>query len=198
MGFMLFLYAIPVLSLALVAWAVASRGLSSGLRRASMAAAIVLACATLTLIRTDGITGSADSDLEWRWTPTPEQRLLAGVRPRASRVPAARLPVQRPAYRAIRPYQPTASAPIAPESPISERRNRRRAASTLGRPGGRAKGRRLAGLSRAGPRRHRSGRADRNRLVAKAAGGSVASADRAGLVVLRCRRKSPLHAGAAR
>ncbi len=77
MGFMLFVYAIPALSLALVAWALASRGLSSGLRRASMVIAIVLACGTLTLIRTNGITGDADSDLEWRWTETPEQRLLA-------------------------------------------------------------------------------------------------------------------------
>jgi outer membrane protein assembly factor BamB len=76
MGFMLGIYAVPVLSLALVAWAVASRGLSSGFRRASMVATIVLACGTLTLIRTNGVTGDADSDLEWRWTQTPEQRLL--------------------------------------------------------------------------------------------------------------------------
>ena len=44
MGFMLSIYAVPVLSLALVAWAAASRGLSSGRRRASMVAAILLAC----------------------------------------------------------------------------------------------------------------------------------------------------------
>jgi outer membrane protein assembly factor BamB len=77
MGFMLFIYSIPVLTLALVVWAVATRGLSSGLRRASMVVAIALACGTLTLIRTNGVTGDADSDLEWRWTETPEQRLLA-------------------------------------------------------------------------------------------------------------------------
>ncbi len=77
MGFMLYVYSIPVLSLALVAWAVASRHFSTGLRRASMVAAIVLACGTMTLIRTNGLSGDADSDLEWRWTPTPEQQLLA-------------------------------------------------------------------------------------------------------------------------
>jgi outer membrane protein assembly factor BamB len=77
MGFMLFIYAAPILSLALVGWAVASRGLSSGRRRASMAAAIVFAGATLTLVRTDGLTGDANSDFEWRWTPTAEERLLA-------------------------------------------------------------------------------------------------------------------------
>ena len=77
MGFMLFLYSVPVMSLALVAWAVASRGLSSGRRRASMVAAILLACGALTLVRTNGVTGDADSDFEWRWTPTAEERLLA-------------------------------------------------------------------------------------------------------------------------
>ena len=78
MGFMLYVYSIPVLSLALVAWAVASRHFSSGLRRASMVAAIVLACGTMTIIRTNGLSGDADSDLEWRWTPTSEQQLLSG------------------------------------------------------------------------------------------------------------------------
>jgi len=77
MGRMLYVYSIPVLSLALVAGAVASRGLSSGLRRASIVAAIVIACGTLTLIRTGGISGEGDSDIHWRWTPTPEERLLA-------------------------------------------------------------------------------------------------------------------------
>jgi outer membrane protein assembly factor BamB len=77
MGFMLFLYAAPVLSLALVSWAAVSRGLSNGRRRASLVAAILLACLALTVVRTNGITGDAHSDFEWRWTPTAEQRLLA-------------------------------------------------------------------------------------------------------------------------
>src|SRR5207247_532144 len=44
MGMMMFIYSIPVLSLALVCWAVATRRLSTGLRRASMVAAILLGC----------------------------------------------------------------------------------------------------------------------------------------------------------
>jgi hypothetical protein len=47
MGMLIFIYAIPALSLALVAGAVASHRLSSGLRRASILAAIVLACAVV-------------------------------------------------------------------------------------------------------------------------------------------------------
>src|SRR2546425_3794374 len=77
MGMMLPVYAIPILSLALVAWAVASRRLSSGARRASMVAAILLACGVFTVVRTGGITGDANSDFHWRWTQTPEERLVA-------------------------------------------------------------------------------------------------------------------------
>jgi outer membrane protein assembly factor BamB len=77
MGMMLPMFAIPVLSLALVGWAVASRRLSSGARRASMVATILLACGVFTLLRTGGMTGDGDSDLHWRWTQTPEERLLA-------------------------------------------------------------------------------------------------------------------------
>src|SRR5215210_3527682 len=79
MGMLLFVYAIPVVSVALVVWAVASRrlSLSGGPRRASLVVAILMACGVFTLLRTGGISGDGDSDMHWRWTPTPEQRLLA-------------------------------------------------------------------------------------------------------------------------
>jgi hypothetical protein len=76
MGMMLPVFAIPILSLALVCWAVASRRLSSRSRRASMVAAILLACGVFALLRTGGITGDADADFHWR-SQTPEERLLA-------------------------------------------------------------------------------------------------------------------------
>jgi outer membrane protein assembly factor BamB len=77
MGFMPIVYSIPVLSLALVGWAVATRALSDGTRRALLVVAVLIGCASLMLIRTNGVTGDADSDLAWRWTETPEERLLA-------------------------------------------------------------------------------------------------------------------------
>ena len=58
MGLMFVMYAIPVVSLALVAWAVASRRLSAGPRRVAMVAAFLLACGVWALVRTDGVTGS--------------------------------------------------------------------------------------------------------------------------------------------
>ena len=79
MGMLLYIAVIPGLCLALVAWAVATRRFSDGARRTSLVAAILLACAPWTLLRTAGIIGSG-SELHWRWTPTPEERLLAQER----------------------------------------------------------------------------------------------------------------------
>ncbi len=53
MGMMLAVYSIPVLSLGLIVWAVATRDLSDGGRRVSLVAIILLACAPWTL-GTDG------------------------------------------------------------------------------------------------------------------------------------------------
>jgi outer membrane protein assembly factor BamB len=131
MGFMPFVYAIPVLSLALVAWAVASRGLSGPLRRASMVVAVLLACASLTVIRTDGLTGDADSDLEWRWTPTPEQRLLARAsdgpldlaRGRPAALPSAPASATAPENVPAQPVtEPAAPSPAAVVPETAERR----------------------------------------------------------------------------
>jgi outer membrane protein assembly factor BamB len=77
MGMMFPGYGLMTVSVALVVAAVASRRLSDGGRRTAIAASILLACGVWTLARTGGITGEADSDLHWRWSQTPEQRLLA-------------------------------------------------------------------------------------------------------------------------
>jgi outer membrane protein assembly factor BamB len=115
MGFMLYIYAAPVLCLALVSWAAASQRLSSGRRLASMVAASVLACGALTVVRTNGITGDAHSDFAWRWTPTAEQRLLAGAdRARATIAPASPAPKT--------PEAPAAPASIPPPVEITEKR----------------------------------------------------------------------------
>ena len=77
MGFLFYVLIIPILCLALVAWAVASRGLSTKARRALLVMVIVLTCGGFTLIRTGGLTTDFDNDFHWRWSKTPEERLLA-------------------------------------------------------------------------------------------------------------------------
>ena len=79
MGMLLFVLTIPVLCLALAGWAAAAGRLARGPRRASLAGAVLLACGVFTLLRTGGISGSGASDFHWRWTPTPEERLLASA-----------------------------------------------------------------------------------------------------------------------
>ena len=96
MGMMLPLYSIPVMSVALVTWAVATQRVSTGVRRGSLVAIILLTCGSFALLRTDGVRG-ARSDIRWRWTPTSEERLLS----QASDEPAP----------------PPASTPVAEEPP---------------------------------------------------------------------------------
>jgi len=96
MGFMLVMYAIPVLSLALVAWAIASRGLSDGRRRASLAATILIACGAFALLRTGGVSGTGGSDFNWRWSPSPEERLLSRPNDKPTATPSARAAAETP------------------------------------------------------------------------------------------------------
>jgi outer membrane protein assembly factor BamB len=95
MGFMLYFIAIPVLGIAFVIWAVVTRNFSTGVRRATMAATILLACGVWTLVRTNGMTGDAKSDLAWRWAPTAEDRLVhASEKPAA--IPTASVALKNP------------------------------------------------------------------------------------------------------
>jgi len=79
MGMMLPFTSVPLLSLALVWLLTVTRRSSSAWRRTALIAGIALAAASLTLVRTGGLTGEGVSDLHWRWSPTPEERLLRQV-----------------------------------------------------------------------------------------------------------------------
>jgi outer membrane protein assembly factor BamB len=116
MGFLLYPLAIPVLSLAFVAWAVATRRLADGPRRVAMVATILAACGGMALVRTGGFTASFQNDLHWRWTKTPEERLLAqsGNEPAAPPpVPAAAVALEK------RPVAPSGIEPVAGSEPVA-------------------------------------------------------------------------------
>ena len=92
MGMLLYVYAIPVFGLALVAWAVVTRRFTTAARRLALIVAIVLGCSVFMVVRTGGLTAEFDNDFHWRWSKTPEQRLLAQATaesPASSSVPAA-------------------------------------------------------------------------------------------------------------
>jgi outer membrane protein assembly factor BamB len=117
---LIILLSIPLLSLALVAWAVAARRFSGGVRLATLVASMFLACGVLTLIRISGVTGGAHLDIHWRWTPTPEQRLLAQTReetvPLPSPAAAPPLPASAPSPAAATTPAKTTAPPV-PEKP---------------------------------------------------------------------------------
>ena len=92
MGMLLYVYAIPVFGLALVAWAVVTRRFTTAARRLALIVAIVFGCSVFMVIRTGGLTAEFDNDFHWRWSKTPEQRLLAQATAESSApssVPAA-------------------------------------------------------------------------------------------------------------
>ena len=101
MGMMFPIYAIPVLSLAFVVWAVASRHLSDRSRRATMVATILLACGAWALVRTGGFTGSVHQDFAWRWTKTPEERLLAKASDEPAALPSTPVATEAPEERLV-------------------------------------------------------------------------------------------------
>jgi outer membrane protein assembly factor BamB len=114
MGMMLPIYAIPLLSLALVVWAIAFRRLSPQLSSASLVGVTLFACGIMTLVRTGGITGDAVSDLHWRWSQTPEERLLAlagGTRPAPVKLPSPNKQVLPQALDALKETNATADWP---------------------------------------------------------------------------------------
>ena len=115
MGRMFYVYAVPsTITLALVAWAVASRRLSQGPRRTAMVLAILIGCAIWIFVRTNGILGAGVADLEWRWTPSAEERLLAQSEADPKPPPAPpETPKEAVAAEAVNPAAPPARPPGA-------------------------------------------------------------------------------------
>src|SRR5262245_257359 len=101
LGFQFFGYAIPVLSLAFVVWAVASRRLSDRARRVSMAATILLACGVWALVRSKGVTSGGAAEFTWRWAETPEERLLAQAGDEPAGLPPVPTAAETPEKRLV-------------------------------------------------------------------------------------------------
>ncbi len=74
-GMMYYFYAIPVLCMTFVVWVLLSRRLSFPLQIITMALTIFASCGIWALFRSDGITGNASAQFEWRWSDTSEDKL---------------------------------------------------------------------------------------------------------------------------
>jgi outer membrane protein assembly factor BamB len=105
-------YAIPWLCLAFIIWAVATRRLPDRVRRLTMVATILLACGVWLFVRQDGIDGDHTASFGWRWTASPEERLLAQT---------ADQPVGAPtAAPSVAPAQPAASPSATPATAVAK------------------------------------------------------------------------------
>jgi len=114
-------YAIPVLSLAFVTWAVVTRRMPDRVRHATMIATILLACGGWLLVRQDGINGDHQATFGWRWAASSEERLLAQTSnetpataapaPAASVAPAAATPAASPTASVVAEKSP-ATQPV--------------------------------------------------------------------------------------
>ena len=122
----LFAYAIPILSLAFVAWAVATSRLPDRVRHATMVATILIGTFGWLLARQDGINGDHNATFGWRWRASSEERLLAQTGEERTSTPASATAPVTPATTAASP-SPSASPeaskqPATPATPITEKR----------------------------------------------------------------------------
>jgi outer membrane protein assembly factor BamB len=117
MGMLFLILSFPVLCLALVVWAAATRRLAAGPRRVLLVAAIVLPCAAFALIRTEGITARGKSQFAWRWTPTTEQKTLARIAAAPPSAPVP-VPVAVPAAEVPKEPMPRATVPKVATPPV--------------------------------------------------------------------------------
>jgi outer membrane protein assembly factor BamB len=114
-GFLVYVIGIQPLMLALVVWAVATRDARPSTRRLALIATVILASVPINLVRTGGIGGSSGMDMHWRWTPTPEELLLARGPEELKPLPAPA--VETPALAAAAPIE----KPVAPAAPIAKK-----------------------------------------------------------------------------
>lgn len=75
----LVLYALPVVNSVWVGWLFVSPWMAWPLRRSLLIGSLALTFGSFMLLRVDGMDGAFNSTFNWRWTPTPEERLLADL-----------------------------------------------------------------------------------------------------------------------
>jgi outer membrane protein assembly factor BamB len=91
MGLLPYLLPLSTLSLALVAWAATTAALPPAQRGVVLVLSMLVGAGVWTTVRTGGVRGGG-FELSWRWTPTAEQRLLAGESLAPSGAPSRREP----------------------------------------------------------------------------------------------------------
>src|SRR5688572_11041893 len=112
-------FGLTVFAVALVVWAAATRDVSKRVRGPSLVVAMLVAAGICTLVRTAGI--HYGFELHWRWTPTPEDRLLALTTDEPAPLPPPSAPTEvakaPDAVKAGADSTPVLPSPPAPAKP---------------------------------------------------------------------------------
>ncbi len=85
-GMAMVMYGTPAVVTALAAWLLVSRGLKPTLQSAGVIGLSGLVGLAFCMLRVHGVTGSFAAEFDWRWNPSPEERLIAskGTQPDAT------------------------------------------------------------------------------------------------------------------
>ena len=198
MGFLFPVLALPVLGLAFVAWAVATRRLPDRTRRRRWPRP---SCSRAASGRWSGRAASpvtSTTTSHGGGPRLPRSGCWPSRDARTAAPPATAPRNPHPSHRRPRPAPPRSRRPQTPRSRGAPAPQASEAPPPSRRLIGSEDRRGLARLPRTPPRRHRLRRPDRDGLVRLAAGPDVAPSGRAGLVVLRGPGRPFLHPGAAR
>ena len=84
-GMALVLYALPVVITAWLGWLLLSFRLPWPVRRTGVLLIFIAASVGCSLLRIDGMDGNFVAKFNWRWTPTPEEKLLAELKSKPAR-----------------------------------------------------------------------------------------------------------------
>ncbi len=76
----LILYALPVVTTVWVSWLIVTYKLSWPIRRIGLLVIFLAMGVFFSLLRIDGMDGSFAATFNWRWTPTPEEKLLSALK----------------------------------------------------------------------------------------------------------------------
>lgn len=118
-GFLIYALGIVPTATALVLWAVATSSMRGQARLATLAAAIAIGILPFHVTRTPGVGGGSLFKVYWRWTPTPEELLLARGVEELKPLPAVPAPaVDVPANVAPAGIPSPAAAPEAKKTEV--------------------------------------------------------------------------------
>lgn len=125
MGRFFYIAVLPTVGVALVLGAVAGSRHQGARRFLALTLAIVLGFVPWLMVRTSGIYGATGASYHWRWTPTPEELLLAkgdDLPPPVAVAPVTPAPVAAPAIVESVPGRPAPPAVVVSEPlmPIGE------------------------------------------------------------------------------